>query len=559
MDIEQKKLLFRLTPESIDFLRGFKGQLMELLDEVLDDFHRIMLSNSQLGALLGDTDIDSHKARQKQHWERIFDGNFNDDYFECCKRIGAGHFSINLDQVSFISSYNFVIQRMRKSILCLDDTEENNLKLFNLVQSVLMLDMGFILSEYASSRKYAGEVEASKNFSNDMIDNTINISMAINETAIVSADMVHAIRKVDENSQRIAAAIEETVASMNSINQSTREAAVTASETRNMAENGATVVEKAYQQTEQITESVLGSVSQVEKLAEASKNIGDIVSQIEAIAGQTNLLALNATIEAARAGDAGRGFAVVASEVKTLSTQTAQATVDIKNRIQSLIREMDNIVVSMQTAKTDVEDGRKIMNTVKDHMSDIGGNIDRMNHLMEEISSVLGEQEHATGEISHGTSTIAEESGKNSNGIMEVVNAMKQVVSLVGQQIEALATHEIPNKVIRIAKSDHIIWKKRLVDMMVGMESLRSDELADHHNCRLGKWYYGEESLPYRDHVAFKALENCHRAVHDHGIQAVKDYEDGNIGEAMTQITNVEHASEEVVKNLDDLITAFSA
>ncbi len=74
----------------------------------------------------------------------------------------------------------------------------------------------------------------------------------------------------------------------------------------------------------------------IQGLSEATDRIGTIVQMIHGIASQTNLLALNATIEAARAGDAGKGFAVVASEVKSLATQTAQATGDITAQITAI-------------------------------------------------------------------------------------------------------------------------------------------------------------------------------------------------------------------------------
>jgi hypothetical protein len=53
----------------------------------------------------------------------------------------------------------------------------------------------------------------------------------------------------------------------------------------------------------------------------------------EKIAHQTNLLALNATIEAVRAGELGKGFAVVAHEVKSLASQAAKNSKDLRTRV----------------------------------------------------------------------------------------------------------------------------------------------------------------------------------------------------------------------------------
>jgi methyl-accepting chemotaxis protein len=84
----------------------------------------------------------------------------------------------------------------------------------------------------------------------------------------------------------------------------------------------------------------MGSVQIIEQhfreLREALKSVGTFATTINTIAQQTNLLALNATIEAARAGEAGRGFAVVANEVKMLADQSAKASIDIGEQLQTI-------------------------------------------------------------------------------------------------------------------------------------------------------------------------------------------------------------------------------
>jgi uncharacterized protein YoxC len=132
-------------------------------------------------------------------------------------------------------------------------------------------------------------------------------------------------------------------------------------------------------------------------LNKASDKIGDVVKLITDIAGQTNLLALNATIEAARAGEAGRGFAVVASEVKSLADQTAKATEEISDQINTIQQSTGSAVKAIQ---------------------EISKTIERISEISTAIAAAVEEQSAATNEISRNIQMAAQ-------GTVEVAEAIE--------------------------------------------------------------------------------------------------------------------------------------
>ena len=144
------------------------------------------------------------------------------------------------------------------------------------------------------------------------------------------------------------------------IRSATEQFTATITEIASNAENARQITQDAVQQTGEAS-------AQVSQLGGSAEKIYKVVETITDISEQVNLLALNATIEAARAGESGKGFAVVANEIKTLATETAKASDEIKtcvndmkastdgtitqiSGISQVVGQIDNIVTVIATA-----------------------------------------------------------------------------------------------------------------------------------------------------------------------------------------------------------------
>ena len=78
--------------------------------------------------------------------------------------------------------------------------------------------------------------------------------------------------------------------------------------------------------------------------------------------------------------------------------------------------------------------------------------------------------------------------------------------------------------------------------------------MADHHSCRLGKWYDAVKDDTITVHPAYGALETPHAAVHTHGKRAAAQFAQGDRDGAQASVSEMEMASAEVVRLLNELI-----
>ncbi|MGY3615000.1 methyl-accepting chemotaxis protein [Bradyrhizobium sp. USDA 10063] len=174
----------------------------------------------------------------------------------------------------------------------------------------------------------------------------------------------------------------------------------------------------------------------VRALADGAQQIEHVAELISSIAEQTNLLALNATIEAARAGEAGRGFAVVASEVKSLASQTAEATKEIGTRIAQIQGATKEAVEAIDGITATIEEVSTIATS-------IGSAIEQQGAATAEIARSVSQTAEATKEVTTnigGVSTAANETGNAAGLVLAAAsNLSKQAEQLSGEVSTFLA------------------------------------------------------------------------------------------------------------------------
>ncbi len=266
------------------------------------------------------------------------------------------------------------------------------------VMSLMMNNAGTLAT---SSDDLTGTADKLELGAGDTMTQSASVSSAAEEMSINMKNMADSTDQMTSNVQSVAASIEEMTASIGEIAKNAEQAS-------SVAENAASLAESSN-----VTIGQLGS---------AANEIGKVIEVIQDIAEQTNLLALNATIEAARAGDAGKGFAVVATEVKELAKQTADATEDIRSRINGIQGSTQEVVRS-------IDEISKVISEVNSVSTTIAAAVEEQSVTTKEIAKNVSQTSEAAATISTGVAESASASEEITRSITEVDTAAKSTAS----------------------------------------------------------------------------------------------------------------------------------
>jgi methyl-accepting chemotaxis protein len=288
----------------------------------------------------------------------------------------------------------------------------------------------------------------------DIAKTSVTLGDSAKELTSLSETMTDGVKEMSRNSTNVATATGQMNNNMGSISAAMEEASVSVSMVASAAEEMTSTIHeiagnsgKARSVSEHAVTQVSDATKKVEDLGKAALEINKVTEVITEISEQTNLLALNATIEAARAGEAGKGFSVVANEIKELAKQTAEATLDIKkkiegiqnsttettggiNQIASVISDIDFIV---STIAASIEEQSATTSEIANNVSQVSLGIQEVNSNVSHSSTVSGEISRDINRVNQMADNISKSSMKVSSNAKDLSDLSQTLNSLVGR------------------------------------------------------------------------------------------------------------------------------
>ena len=212
------------------------------------------------------------------------------------------------------------------------------------------------------------------------------ISNLAEQVSSNSSEVENASKSLADGATEQAGVIEELNATIDTVVDMAED---TAKETQNASARVKASANKANEEKEKMNELL----TEMEHITEISKEIGNIITDIEDIASQTNLLSLNASIEAARAGEAGKGFAVVADQIGKLAADSAKSAVNTRDLIDKTLVE--------------IEKGNTITRTTADAFNQIIADMESFAEIAQNTMEKANSQAESLGQIGQGIEQLS--------------------------------------------------------------------------------------------------------------------------------------------------------
>lgn len=543
--MNERLAVMKITKETLNDVRQTEPILTTYKTEIMEQFYHYFTSVTAIKDIL---EKHTSKAQISRIMEAYLTGflqaKLDKEYIMSRIYIGQQLSKINVTAEHFIAAHHVLIQCM--TTILMNKLHRRHQQLINTslaIQKLAAFDQHLIVEVYME--------ETMKSFLfgiSDMLNDVTQLDTA--------KHLIEKMENIVEASHSVSSSTEQVSASINEVANHAVKVAEGTEEAVTSAEKSKHVIHTALKDIQQMGTVYNDVVTQIKQLNEEIEQTQSIVKVIQEITEQTNLLALNASIEAARAGEHGQGFSVVANEVRKLAEHTKEQTLQITKNMESLQEVSHHVTTKMNSTERLVNQSITEAQHADEALQQIISSIQGINASTSQIAAMTEEQTSAVTEIAERNTAMFD----LGNLTMDISKQTAQIIFDLSKQIDKYrltffqTNIEFQAKdIVKAAITDHLLWKWRVYNMLLDLETLDSKRVSSHKACRLGKWYYSDLPAHITSNSIFQQLEEPHQKVHHYAKLAIESYEQGDRATAQQYFEQLQAASSQVISLLTQL------
>ena len=249
-----------------------------------------------------------------------------------------------------------------------------------------------------------------------------------------SQEMATTVVEQERIASQQAASVNETTATMEELEASSRHAAEQANAAVESAKRAFRASEAGTQAVDKSLEGMHTLEQKVEAIAEQIVTLSDQASQINSIsqlmidfATQTNMLALNSSVEAVRAGEHGRGFAVVSDEIRKLADQSQKSADKISTLVADIQKSINKTVMVTEEGTKTVKMGMEVAKQADESFGEVKEAVNRVVLNNQQISLNLAQQVDAITQVVDAMEIINRGAKETASGLNQTKAGTEQL------------------------------------------------------------------------------------------------------------------------------------
>ena len=291
-------------------------------------------------------------------------------------------------------------------------------------------EIGTIADSYNSTIESLQRlVEQTKSAATEVQHNTSANNLAVQSLAQAAVTQASEIERMLERVRQMEQSIAQVSTQATQAEEFVRQANLT-------IDRGDRTMDRTVAEINAVQNTVKETATKAEKLGESSQEISQAVNLIGRFAAQTHLLALKASIEAARAGEQGKGFAVIAEEVRSLATQSAEATAQIETLVGKIQLETGELVEVMNRGTSQIASGNQLVKQTRQSLTQVSQVGDEISKLVDSITQAAQQQLATSAEVSQTIDYVAAIASNNSQSATEVSHSIGQL-SAIAEKLQS--------------------------------------------------------------------------------------------------------------------------